>query len=231
MSKASVLSLYGLSSFGPSGSVLVSTGTLTPPTFTPISYIVPSGTILDYAGTTAPSGFLECDGSNVSRITYSDLFTAVGTTWGNGDGVNTFTLPDLRRRTLVGRGGTGTTTLSATVGSIGGVESILLTGDQCGIGSHGHRMNARTHGQTGNTPGAGFAAGLQVDLQLASGGNNGFASGAVTNYEWNTGNVITSWSSFPSSGVITSFTTGSLAALSAHNNLPPAAVTMKIIKI
>jgi microcystin-dependent protein len=230
MSKASVLSLYGLSSFGPSGSVLVSTGTLTPPTFTPISYIVPSGTILDYAGTTAPSGFLECDGSNVSRITYSDLFTAVGITWGNGDGVNTFSLPDLRRRTLVGRGGTGTSTLSATVGSTGGAESVLLTGNQCGIGSHGHRMNARTHGQTGAT-GAGFAAGLNVDLQLASGANNGFGSGAVTNYEWNTGNVITSWDTYPTGGVISSFTTGSINALSGHNNLPPAAVTMKIIKI
>ena len=57
---------------------------------------VPSGSVFCMATTTVPSGYLECDGSDVSRSTYSGLFTAIGTTWGNGDGSTTFTLPDLR---------------------------------------------------------------------------------------------------------------------------------------
>ena len=48
------------------------------------------------ATTTAPSGYLECDGTAVSRTTYSDLFDTIGTTWGEGDGSSTFNVPDLR---------------------------------------------------------------------------------------------------------------------------------------
>ena len=48
------------------------------------------------ATTTAPSGYLKCDGAAVSRTTYADLFTTIGTTWGAGDGSSTFNLPDLR---------------------------------------------------------------------------------------------------------------------------------------
>jgi len=56
---------------------------------------VPTGAVFHFAMTTAPSGFLICDGSAVSRTTYSDLFTAIGTTFGSGDGSSTFNLPDL----------------------------------------------------------------------------------------------------------------------------------------
>jgi len=57
---------------------------------------VPSGAVTAFAMNTAPSGWLECDGSAVSRSTYSDLFTAISTTFGVGDGSTTFNLPDLR---------------------------------------------------------------------------------------------------------------------------------------
>jgi len=57
---------------------------------------LPSGSVTMFAATSAPSGFLECDGSNVSRSTFSDLFNAIGTTFGVGDGSTTFGLPDLR---------------------------------------------------------------------------------------------------------------------------------------
>jgi hypothetical protein len=56
--------------------------------------IVPSGTVLPYAGTTAPSGYLLSFGQNVSRSTYAALFTAIGTTYGVGDGSSTFGIPD-----------------------------------------------------------------------------------------------------------------------------------------
>jgi len=56
---------------------------------------VPSGAVFHFAMTTAPTGYLLCDGSAVSRTTYADLFTAIGTTFGEGDGSTTFALPDL----------------------------------------------------------------------------------------------------------------------------------------
>ena len=57
---------------------------------------IPAGTVSAFAGGTAPSGYLECNGAQVNRTTYSALFTAIGTTYGTGDGSTTFNLPDLR---------------------------------------------------------------------------------------------------------------------------------------
>lgn len=56
---------------------------------------VPTGTILSFAGSTVPTGFLFCDGTAVSRTDYADLFTVIGTTYGEGDGETTFNLPNL----------------------------------------------------------------------------------------------------------------------------------------
>lgn len=57
---------------------------------------VPSGAVMPFAMNTAPSGWLDCDGSAVSRTTYATLFSAIGTTFGVGNGSTTFNLPDLR---------------------------------------------------------------------------------------------------------------------------------------
>lgn len=66
-------------------------------------YFLPSGTIIAYGGAFAPPGWLLCDGSTVSRSTYSELYTAIGNAWGYGDNATTFHLPDLRGRFLRGR--------------------------------------------------------------------------------------------------------------------------------
>lgn len=55
-----------------------------------------AGFVEAYAGTTAPAGWLKCNGTAVSRTTYASLFAAIGTTYGDGDGSTTFNLPDLR---------------------------------------------------------------------------------------------------------------------------------------
>ena len=78
-------------------------GAITPASVAPGYGLVPSGTIVAFAGTSVPDGWLMCDGSPVSRSAYPNLFTAIGATWG-GDGVNTFKLPDLQGRTIVGTG-------------------------------------------------------------------------------------------------------------------------------
>lgn len=56
----------------------------------------PAGMVIAYGGQTPPAGYLECDGSAVSRNTYADLFQVVGTSFGIGNGITTFNLPDLR---------------------------------------------------------------------------------------------------------------------------------------
>jgi microcystin-dependent protein len=56
---------------------------------------VPAGAVFHFAMTTAPTGYLICDGSAVSRSSYANLFAAIGTTFGAGDGSSTFNLPDL----------------------------------------------------------------------------------------------------------------------------------------
>lgn len=61
-----------------------------------IATAFPTGAVLPVAQSTAPTGFLKADGSAVSRTTYADLFTAIGTTYGSGDGSTTFNVPDLR---------------------------------------------------------------------------------------------------------------------------------------
>jgi len=57
---------------------------------------VPAGSVIWYGKSIAPSGFLECNGAAISRTTYSNLFSVIGTTFGTGDGSTTFNLPDLR---------------------------------------------------------------------------------------------------------------------------------------
>jgi microcystin-dependent protein len=57
---------------------------------------VPEGTVIFYAGSSAPTGFLKCNGAAVNRTTYATLFAAIGTTYGVGDGSTTFNLPDTR---------------------------------------------------------------------------------------------------------------------------------------
>lgn len=61
-----------------------------------------TGVILALGGTSVPDGYLECDGSVVSRISFRNLFAVIGESYGRGDGTATFNLPDLRGRSLRG---------------------------------------------------------------------------------------------------------------------------------
>lgn len=64
----------------------------------------PVGVIEAFAGVNAPAGWLFCDGSAISRVQYPELFSALSTTYGSGDGSTTFNLPDMRGRMPVGKG-------------------------------------------------------------------------------------------------------------------------------
>jgi microcystin-dependent protein len=73
-----------------------------------VGSVIPAGTIAPFAGGTVPTGWLLCDGSTISRSTYSALFAAVGTAHGQGNGSTTFHLPDYRGRFLRGADDMGT---------------------------------------------------------------------------------------------------------------------------
>ena len=64
--------------------------------------VMPVGCVIPFAGAAAPTGWLLCQGQAVSRTTYAQLFSVIGTTYGSGDGKTTFNLPDMRGRVAVG---------------------------------------------------------------------------------------------------------------------------------
>lgn len=99
-----------------------------------------AGTIYMYAGSVAPSGFLMCDGSEVSRTVYADLFEAIGTAYGVGDGSTTFGLPDLSGRIAIGV--SSTHALSST----GGEETHTLLSNE--MPEHSHEVPQHGHAST-----------------------------------------------------------------------------------
>jgi len=144
-------------------------GTLSWYTIPTASAEMVAGMLMPFAGSTAPSGWLLCYGQAVSRTTYSDLFSALGTTYGSGDGSTTFNLPDLRGRTIAGQddmGGTSADRLTNqsgglngdTLGATGGSETHTLT--EAELASHTHsgglgvNIVSTTGGYTGTTPAA-----------------------------------------------------------------------------
>jgi microcystin-dependent protein len=107
---------------------------------------IPAGILAPFAGSTAPDGWLLCDGSAVSRTTYSSLFAVIATTYGAGDGSITFSLPDLRGRMALGldnMGGTSRDIVTAatadTLGAETGEEMHQLTEDE--MPSHSHTIS------------------------------------------------------------------------------------------
>jgi microcystin-dependent protein len=105
----------------------------------------PSGVIVAFAGATAPTGFLACDGSAVSRTTYATLFAAISTTWGAGNGTTTFNVPDLRGMFVRGTGTNATGSSSGAVGpSVGAYAADTYL-------NHTHTDSGHTHGPTSGT--------------------------------------------------------------------------------
>ena len=99
---------------------------------------LPSGTILDFGGNSVPAGYILCDGSAISRVGFPSLFSAIGTTWGVGDGTTTFNVPNLSRFVTIGSGGVGTGVVGNSVGDSGGEESHSLTAAENGPHTHNY---------------------------------------------------------------------------------------------
>lgn len=133
----------------------------------------PVGLLSPYAGSTAPDRWLLCDGSAVSRTTYSALFTVISTTYGTGDGSTTFNVPDLGGRVVAGKESTATRLTTAgsgvdgaTLGDTGGDQTVsvlkanlpsynLAVSIPSGQGSHAHTTVLGTSSAFTNGPGPG----------------------------------------------------------------------------
>ena len=99
---------------------------------------MPIGTILPFASMSIPENYLLCDGSEISRTTYEDLFTKIGTSFGEGNGTDTFNLPDLRGRIPIGAGSSDNNTHNFALGSTGGEYEHTLTVAE--MPSHKHNL-------------------------------------------------------------------------------------------
>ena len=123
---------------------------------------VPVGTYIESACTSVPAGgYLYCDGSSVSRTTYTALFAAIGTTYGVGDGSTTFNLPDRRDRFALARG-----TSHTILGSTGGEETHTLNTAE--MPSHSHSCGVA--GSITNTGGGGYYYHYSSGISGSTGG-------------------------------------------------------------
>ena len=102
-------------------------GTLVNENFDKIDAYIP-GVVQLFAGSSAPSGWLICNGQAVSRTTYAALFAVIGTTYGAGDGSTTFNIPNLVNKTVRG---------SNSLGKTGGADTVTLSTAQMPAHSHG----------------------------------------------------------------------------------------------
>lgn len=108
---------------------------------------LPVGAIMPFGGGTVPDNYLLCNGQAVSRTTYAQLFSVIGTSYGVGDGSTTFNVPDLRGKVPVGYDSTQTEFNS--LGKTGGEKTHTLTINE--IPSHNHQLK-----RTGATGTAGY---------------------------------------------------------------------------
>lgn len=124
----------------------------------------PVGAILMWGTASAPTGWLLCDGTAVSRTTYADLFAVLGTTYGAGNGTTTFNLPNLKGRVVVGKDAAQTE--FDTLGETGGAKTHTLSTAE--LPSHTHTINhghsassgteSADHAHSGTTGGGGSHA-------------------------------------------------------------------------
>jgi len=199
---------------------------------------VPTGSLLDFAGTAAPSGYLLCDGSAVIRATYAALFSAIGTTWGAGNGTTTFNVPDLRRKTTMGSGGTPVAGIANTVGSFGGIEQV----DQSGMPKHAHGVGTlATGGMSANATHTHTDSGHSHPMFTQGGPSGGSGSGAnfvALSISSNTtgpvgtgtGNAVISTTNTDHTHALSGITDTGAAANVYMPLFQPTAVVTKIIK-
>lgn len=115
--------------------------------------MAPAGLVASFARYSAPTGWLKANGAAVSRTAYADLFAAIGTTFGAGDGVNTFNLPDLRGEFIRGWDDGRGVDASRNMGSAQGSQNLAHnhTASTSSAGRHEHSLTVRVANQASST--------------------------------------------------------------------------------
>ncbi len=165
--------------------------------------VAPVGMVTEFAGTTAPTGWLLCQGQAVSRTTYAALFAVIGTAFGAGNGTSTFNVPNRKGR--VGVGLDAAQTEFDELGDTGGAKTVTLTAEQSGVPQHYHSVRAMGNATPGGT-------------------TDGFARGSGTADAGFRTSGVASGSAYGSS-------TGAQDAAQSHQNLPPYVVMNYLIKV
>jgi titin len=184
--------------------------------------LIPAGVVVPFAGGTIPSGWLEANGQAVSRTTFAQLYGALTTTYGTGDGTTTFNVPDLRTRTAVMVDGTQTE--FDVLGETGGSAALVLSETQ--LPSHTHGLGSFASATGGNHDHrAGVSNGFAGDLDIAIDNGTGSDGGRYSFTDsYTDANHPSSFLYADSQGAHTHSFSGSTATTgtsTAHNELQP----------
>lgn len=189
---------------------------------------LPVGCLVPWAGDesgTIPAGYLLCAGQAVSRATFAALFAAIGTTYGPGDSMTTFNLPDMRAQVLMGTnnanlpGGTNGafSTRNRAASSIG-AETHALSAAELAV--HAHNVE-HGHSFTQPTISASFVAGAGCDNNTLVGGDSMSALCMPQPTVGTTGGAV---------GAASITNTANAGSGTAHNNVQPSIVANWLIK-
>lgn len=216
-----------------SGAVYVANGAGSG-TWTVLATNVIPGAMMPYAGITVPpgSGWLLCYGQAISRTAYAALFAAIGTTYGNGDGVSTFNIPDLCGRVVAGKdnmGGVSNNRLTSpldgdVLGATGGNEGTSLTAANLPPHYHDVFLNDPGHnhgwGKNGDVLSGAFGAGSPTAYT---------SGGYFDNTEIKTTGITVRDTSGGGGNANRTSTVGSTMTGTAHSNVQPTLIANYII--
>jgi microcystin-dependent protein len=166
----------------------------------------PTGSVLSFAGVNAPVGWLVCNGTEVSKTTYANLFNVIGNMYGSAANPSNFVLPNLAEKMPIGKSG------SNNIGDVGGASTVTLSVDKLPAHTHtGTTAIAGSHNHSINDPGHSHSQITHQDDYNNGGGNPpGFTGdgGFGNDIYWNNINSSTTGISINSAGDHThSFTT------------------------
>ena len=156
---------------------------------------IPTATIVPWSAAALPSGFLECNGTDVSRTTYSALFGIIGTTYGAGDGSTTFAVPDLQDNTPVGKSGTkalastGGANTATSTGNVGG-STANATLSTAQLASHSHSGGATGNIGVARNPVPGYSPAAGSSNTGSTGSGSGHSHNMSANFSGDATSVL-----------------------------------------